>query len=64
MVAGKKKGRTMNPLTHFKNIPILHLCIPLTLGGFPFFPMARAVDPPPDGGYPGQNTAEGKDAKK
>src|SRR2546423_600668 len=23
---------------------------------------ARAVDPPPDGGYPNQNTAEGEDA--
>ena len=30
----------------------------------PFFvaPMARALDPPPDGGYPGGNTAEGEDA--
>jgi uncharacterized coiled-coil protein SlyX len=25
-------------------------------------PSARAVDPPPDGGYPNQNTAEGQDA--
>ena len=25
-------------------------------------PKARAVDPPPDGGYPNQNTAEGEDA--
>ena len=25
-------------------------------------PVARAVDPPPDGGYPGNNTAEGDDA--
>src|SRR2546423_3439223 len=25
-------------------------------------PLARAVEPPPDGGYPGHNTAEGKDA--
>ncbi len=25
-------------------------------------PMARAVDPPPDGGYPNNNTAEGDDA--
>ena len=30
----------------------------------PFFvaPMARALDPPPDGGYPGGNTAEGENA--
>ena len=25
-------------------------------------PVALAVDPPPDGGYPNQNTAEGEDA--
>ena len=25
-------------------------------------PIAFAVDPPPDGGYPGQNTAEGENA--
>src|SRR5204863_238250 len=25
-------------------------------------PVALAVDPPPDGGYPGGNTAEGEDA--
>ena len=29
---------------------------------FALSPMARAVDPPPDGGYPGANTAEGEDA--
>ena len=29
---------------------------------FVFLPSARAVDPPPDGGYPNQNTAEGEDA--
>ena len=27
-----------------------------------FVPAALAVDPPPDGGYPNQNTAEGEDA--
>ena len=27
-----------------------------------FAPIALAVDPPPDGGYPGQNTAEGDNA--
>jgi len=27
-----------------------------------FAPIVRAVDPPPDGGYPNQNTAEGEDA--
>ena len=29
---------------------------------FALSPAARAVDPPPDGGYPNQNTAEGEDA--
>jgi hypothetical protein len=29
---------------------------------FAISPTARAVDPPPDGGYPGRNTAEGEDA--
>src|SRR5262245_9628015 len=36
--------------------------IALTLGCFGIAPQARAVDPPPDGGYPNQNTAEGEDA--
>jgi hypothetical protein len=29
---------------------------------FALAPVVRAVDPPPDGGYPNQNTAEGEDA--
>jgi hypothetical protein len=29
---------------------------------FALSPTAQAVNPPPDGGYPGQNTAEGEDA--
>jgi len=29
---------------------------------FAFHPTARAVNPPPDGGYPNRNTAEGTDA--
>ena len=35
------------------------------IGAFAFvtlLPTARAVDPPPDGGYPNNNTAEGEDA--
>lgn len=32
------------------------------LACFALSPTARAVDPPPDGGYPGDNTAEGTDA--
>ena len=34
----------------------------LALASFALSPAARAVDPPPDGGYPGGNTAEGIDA--
>src|SRR5438309_1298992 len=34
----------------------------LALGLFAFSPAVRAVDPPPDGGYPNQNTAEGDNA--
>ena len=32
------------------------------LACFALSPSAQAVDPPPDGGYPGNNTAEGEDA--
>src|SRR5262245_52621564 len=61
-VAGKKKGRTMNPLTQSKNATILPVFIALTVGCFAISPPALAVDPPPDGGYPNRNTAEGEDA--
>ena len=36
--------------------------IPLVLAAFALSPTAQAVLPPPDGGYPGNNTAEGDDA--
>jgi trimeric autotransporter adhesin len=36
--------------------------IPLALACFVLAPAARAVDPPPDGGYPNQTTAEGDSA--
>ena len=49
----------MNPL---KNATILPLLIALTLGCFELSPTALAVDPPPDGGYPNQNSAGGDDA--
>ena len=42
--------------------PVTLLLIPLALACFALSPQARAVDPPPDGGYPNQNTAEGDDA--
>ena len=38
------------------------LLIAVTLIFFVLSPTARAVDPPPDGGYPNANTAEGTDA--
>ena len=38
------------------------LLIPLALAWFALSPAARAVDPPPDGGYPYRNTAEGDNA--
>jgi trimeric autotransporter adhesin len=42
--------------------PLGLLLTPLALACFALSPTARAVDPPPDGGYPGRNTAEGKNA--
>ena len=50
----------MKPLIHLKKIPILlttlvFLCCEI-------LPVAQAVIPPPDGGYPGFNTAEGQNA--
>ena len=36
--------------------------IPLLLACFVLSPTAQAVSPPPDGGYPGGNTAEGQSA--
>jgi hypothetical protein len=50
----------MNPLIQLKTTP--PLLITLALLCFALLPKAQAVDPPPDGGYPGGNTAEGTDA--
>jgi Chaperone of endosialidase len=52
----------MNPLTQSKKTTTLPVLISLVLACFTLSPTARAVTPPPDGGYPGQNTAEGQDA--
>ena len=50
----------MKPLIqHEKVTP---LCLVFMLGCFTFLPTARAVNPPPEGGYPGNNTAVGADA--
>src|SRR6516162_11001033 len=41
---------------------IFRLFVAFTLICFALSPEAQAVSPPPDGGYPGQNTAEGQSA--
>jgi uncharacterized coiled-coil protein SlyX len=51
----------MNPLIQPKNASPLIL-IALLLACLALSPRARAVVPAPDGGYPGQNTAEGQSA--
>src|SRR5687768_17187680 len=38
------------------------VCLALALTLAALSPNASAVSPPPEGGYPGQNTAEGEDA--
>ena len=44
--------------------PLRHgfLLIPLVVACFALSPIALAVNPPPDGGYPNGNTAEGENA--
>ena len=51
----------MNPLVQLKQTALVFL-VALLLGCFWFLPAAQAVLPPPDGGYPGFNTAEGQHA--
>ena len=51
----------MNPVIQFKTTILLPL-ITLTFAWFGPLPLARALAPPPDGGYPGANTAEGTGA--
>jgi hypothetical protein len=51
----------MNPLIRLKTI-ILPLLTALVLACLGLLPKAQAVFPPPDGGYPGGNTAEGQNA--
>lgn len=52
----------MNPLTQSKQRTIPALLIAVGLACFALLPIARAVDPAPDGGYPNNNTAEGTNA--
>jgi hypothetical protein len=58
---GETKGIRMNHPIRLKTTtpPLL---ITLTLLCFGLLPRAQAVVPPPDGGYPGYNTAEGQKA--
>jgi len=51
----------MKPLIQFKTT-IPPLLVSVLLVYFGLAPLAQAVSPPPDGGYPGGNTAEGIDA--
>jgi hypothetical protein len=51
----------MKPSINVKST-ILPLLIPSVLACFGLSPTARAVLPAPDGGYRGENTAEGEDA--
>jgi len=51
----------MNPLIQFKT-PTPLVLVALLLGCFGLLPATHAVSPPPDGDYPGQNTAEGQAA--
>jgi hypothetical protein len=51
----------MNPLIQLKQTTSVFL-IAFGLTCFGLWPAARAVNPPPDGGYPGENTAEGDSA--
>jgi Chaperone of endosialidase len=46
-------------IQHKKATP---LCLIFALGSFVFLPTAQAVNPPPEGGYPGFNTAVGENA--
>jgi hypothetical protein len=46
----------MNPLIQLKNATVV---VFVALAWFALSPTAQAVSPPPDGGYPNRNTAEG-----
>jgi hypothetical protein len=50
----------MNSLSQLKRTPTFLIALLLVYPGLS--PRAQAVNPPPDGDYPGENTAEGQDA--
>ena len=51
----------MNPLMQLKKVPSVFL-VAFGLACFGVSPAAQALNPPPDGDYPGGNTAEGQNA--
>ena len=51
----------MNPVIQFRKAALLPLILS-TFACLGLLPKAQAVSPPPDGGYPGGNTAEGQNA--
>jgi len=51
----------MQSLIQFKRLTLLYV-IPLALAFLALSPTAQSVIPPPDGAYPGFNTAEGQNA--
>jgi trimeric autotransporter adhesin len=57
----KEKGRTVNPLVQLKKVTPLFV-LSFVFACLAFLPQLPAVNPPPDGAYPGGNTAEGFNA--
>src|SRR6266513_444006 len=55
---------TLDVLNLIRQSPLRRIfpVVLFVLGLFALSPTARAVNPPPDGGYPGNNTAEGDGA--
>src|SRR5262245_54456786 len=51
----------MNRMIQLKKTTPIFIVV-LLLACFGFFPAAKGVSPPPDGGYPNFTTAEGEDA--
>jgi hypothetical protein len=54
----EKKEKIMNPLIQFRKT-VVSFVITVVLACFGLLPRTQAVSPPPDGDYPGGNTAEG-----
>src|SRR5438552_9966962 len=53
---------SISPATSGRGVLLVAFAVALVLACFGLAPLARAVSPAPDGGYPGNNTAEGDDA--